>query len=1419
MKIVIFIILAFSYITFSQNRLDPQPILDSLTVNDSIFSTTENKFIKAWNWSSQSRKLDSALDIDYNHTFINPQLLENTGMYSNNTKFILAVPKNASSKPDNSILNAQAMHYEVTFKPSKSKFPIFNPDDSLNSTYGFDFINDSIFNITQDIEHNLKLNKILMNNLNVNSLEILKDPFPNDKLFYIGNFSTELKEDGIQSDAPFGLKNGTKWYLTIKLRALETINIGSTNDTVLAITMPYKAIMWNGLTFDTTYSLIDFSQFPRMDFNPGNIDTMVTDRGEFIGYARALDINSVMNDTFYVTGRMLQRWYPTYMNQEYITLSAFFKCDSTKEVPWGINPELQNHEPPFTVTKDSNTRITNLGINVVYYKSIDVAIDWIRIETPQFRKLIRGEFDREIIQNVNNELINIQALRPNLKVEKIYGMDEFLESWAQAHRYYNKLLGGKVISEFNDHSTNASHILNLTGFDYYWNGAGINVDGTMASSPLVRRTFKKYTNYKDKMDIRNRLGYLFGYFGKEHWELDSVLIAVDRMKYLTDTLRSGYESWIDIYGKVADSLYYPMLPDSIIYNIVKNTNYYEMEYQDVATDTNYIYYSTLSNFGVHYYDAYFNRPDLIYNEKPLMANIWISSNAMTKSKSVDTTFFQYKTKPQTPEELRLQIWGSLILGTKGLIYYHGATGIKKNEAQDTTIYTLGLMRINQWTQFPNQSFHNDSIPTGDSLIYGDIVGGDWFNYNEICSWDNKKIRDFINDTIRFDSLNINADRVYIGTASNRVELMKTNNWINHNEDTLMKLKLQAWYWKDYKEYYSQNAYSISPNVDILSHYIRYKNIRTRRIFEPNANLVHNYTPDFENRDSSFFDITLFSYGQDTLNSSFSLTKKEFYLGVLNRRTDPLIFNYNVSGTDTVSQMSFYSQVEWDTFMRDSVSHNDLLGIARDSTWWKEQYWKRLGIREISIPFQRLAYGNGKYVIVNELGASNLDTLGWYYGEDYYDMINERFSNVGDTIKLVLFPGQGKILKVKYKPYYIIDSELADTCELCETVNDFEKMTLDVAQIDTTREDGKCCYKFTLNNNTDCFYNNFPYRVIVSSGISGAVGVEFNGTTGTDTLISGPLSKYKQYYNNIDSNSSLEAFELCLPAGRKYTIDLILGTDTMGVFSACNRNFKTQIECDSLPKDCCEGIENLFSVVESHEEVIPEFDTLTPQCGNNVPIMKCVNKIKIDTSFSSDCFYSLAVDFIGNGRGMRTIKSGVGGNPIDFQSLTNGELPALEFYSCAICDSTLSYNVTKLPVYFLGRDGETICMDSIPIRLCCGNAKILDLNVSQGPKYKTSFETPSEDKFIEVNSTNIRASIKPNPSNGVFNLEFESYLNQDIEIKVVDLYGNIYYKIDKDKYNKGYYSKTINLGNMSNGSYFVNLSGDKSNITIPIIIMK
>lgn len=58
MNVLIFILLNFMY---SQDRIDPQSALDLLTVPDSMLVNTSNKFKKAWNWSSESRKLDNAL--------------------------------------------------------------------------------------------------------------------------------------------------------------------------------------------------------------------------------------------------------------------------------------------------------------------------------------------------------------------------------------------------------------------------------------------------------------------------------------------------------------------------------------------------------------------------------------------------------------------------------------------------------------------------------------------------------------------------------------------------------------------------------------------------------------------------------------------------------------------------------------------------------------------------------------------------------------------------------------------------------------------------------------------------------------------------------------------------------------------------------------------------------------------------------------------------------------------------------------------------------------------------------------------------------------------------------------------------------------------------------------------------------------
>lgn len=59
MKLLLLVLLSLNL--YSQDRIDPQPALDLLTVPDSMLVSTSTKFKKAWNWSSESNKLDNAL--------------------------------------------------------------------------------------------------------------------------------------------------------------------------------------------------------------------------------------------------------------------------------------------------------------------------------------------------------------------------------------------------------------------------------------------------------------------------------------------------------------------------------------------------------------------------------------------------------------------------------------------------------------------------------------------------------------------------------------------------------------------------------------------------------------------------------------------------------------------------------------------------------------------------------------------------------------------------------------------------------------------------------------------------------------------------------------------------------------------------------------------------------------------------------------------------------------------------------------------------------------------------------------------------------------------------------------------------------------------------------------------------------------
>jgi hypothetical protein len=75
---------------------------------------------------------------------------------------------------------------------------------------------------------------------------------------------------------------------------------------------------------------------------------------------------------------------------------------------------------------------------------------------------------------------------------------------------------------------------------------------------------------------------------------------------------------------------------------------------------------------------------------------------------------------------------------------------------------------------------------------------------------------------------------------------------------------------------------------------------------------------------------------------------------------------------------------------------------------------------------------------------------------------------------------------------------------------------------------------------------------------------------------------------------------------------------------------------------------------------------------------------------------------------------------------------------------------------------------------------------------------------EINTENIRIAVSPNPSNGIFNVDFSSASN----IKIINMLGVVIHEEKVD--NAGAGTRSIDLSSFTNGIYFVNVqSGDAS----------
>jgi hypothetical protein len=82
------------------------------------------------------------------------------------------------------------------------------------------------------------------------------------------------------------------------------------------------------------------------------------------------------------------------------------------------------------------------------------------------------------------------------------------------------------------------------------------------------------------------------------------------------------------------------------------------------------------------------------------------------------------------------------------------------------------------------------------------------------------------------------------------------------------------------------------------------------------------------------------------------------------------------------------------------------------------------------------------------------------------------------------------------------------------------------------------------------------------------------------------------------------------------------------------------------------------------------------------------------------------------------------------------------------------------------------------------------------------------EYIYTPGNDIGLAVTPNPNHGVFTIRFYLTTPADADFRVLDINGKLLYELNTPNF-QGSFSKTVNLGVVSNGMYVLQLQiGDK-----------
>lgn len=1378
-KLIILLIMFYSLINAQDKEPNPWNFTWGYSSTPRPFvldSFPQNSFLTGFQWSG-STKMNNALG---NNAMANNSYQTAQGTVNKPINLVIQPKWFDGSDYSPGYFGAVMMQYEPTLPINIfNQGKIIRLQDPTDPVFGFRNRKGTISN--DPLASNYS-RLILYKDSNYVDSTVLSDIWPQPRFN-----SHDWGERGGQTDNYLG----KKWYLAINLKRLNpTTDLTKNNDIVLKITIPFKR-------WDDTLANIKFNKVPiKSSVTKEELLFMNPDSASqypFIvsrGYAQLMHIDTT--ETIEITKNMI----PTSSDPtENITIYAEFHTNDE------INPKFKKDD-------DFLERIKDFDIEVEYKGGLDIAIDWIRVENFQGHKLNRGELDWIAPSNYND--VNGRGRRTYWPNDK------------DSTKVYIKVNGVITDSTMRKDSTEIVDIYN-----------------TIASS--LKHIKSKSYNWQDAklfrlyfQDIENSSFYWWGVLRYVNKLANGMFLASDGSNY--PELYEYYTKCPNRYfgKKFSANEHYMANPfnrvrGSDVFSMGHKRGYYGEYYEDSLTSGYETYfkvrshYSTIKNFDL---TSYFNslkdnntiqgdwefgnyfdpiNHKFLYSNNSWYINFFIGTQveySSVASTMVDNPLNKAAAfkhiRPKTGEEIRLLFNYELILGTKGIFFDREESAPLLNYNINFIPYTKDYTGLGDGSK--NAVYGDDEnyyrYLRSDTLG-GDFVGGigDIYNFSA-----------FVNKTQYSLQTQVDSNRIYTGVKSVRLEVKKLIDWIRLNDIELMDMRLQAIYSKGFKtfENWNPNKYSRWSNSP-LRKLVDLNNIRTRKLFEPKHTLIHNTNPDYESKDSSFFDITLLQHKNNTDTDLF-LNKNAVYLGVINRRTDPLIFRDSLQ-LDSLRELMFFTTTEFD----DKVRHGgvDLWGINQDSTWWQQQWWKRLGAREIKIPLNIKPYGNGTYILAQEIGIDSLDQLGWRYDEKYYQKIDTTL-RYSDSLKTKLLPGQGKIIKLEFVPYFFNDptkdiDPTNDHCYFCDIYNDSEIFKFNVIKENEVEEG--CCYTVTYTYTGDCDFEDIPLRLI----IEGESGNTFVGSNPLNILKDSlnPNIKYKDFLLNLSSNANpVTLGTFCVSeSSNNYKISLLAGKDKDDKFIGCDREMQFEVKCDENnepPKDCCEGL----SV--SHSNYSTGVDPLDPYSGNYCTVLS------VSTGFDSDCIFGISL----LGDGLQRTLMPIGSNPIDF---TTGLGKVFTIcYKLKECGGSGSVPVFEkmVKMQFLGKNGTVICEFEVPIWVPCINAKLNELIIGDplgGPVSPKNSNEKQDSKTYETET--FKVTIWPNPTSGDLNVEIDSKVDTEVDINFISNIGASVTNDNGVTINKGVNEKTYNLKNYASGVYYLQINGKDGNIVLPIMLNK